>query len=133
MQQFLKSIAILLLILNGTGAIYGGISLILYPDGSSLQMPISLLEHSPFSSYLIPGVILLVVNGFLSFTTLYFLWAHYKYSGYMVCLQGVLLTGWILIQIIMIQTLATLQVVFGIIGLVFILIGVLLQRAKVLF
>ncbi|MHA7965480.1 hypothetical protein ACX93W_15210 [Paenibacillus sp. CAU 1782] len=47
----------------GTGAIVGGVALILDPDGGLLSMPLSLIQHSPFSSYLIPGIILLLALG----------------------------------------------------------------------
>lgn len=43
----------------------GGFGLILDPSGNSMEMPLSYLENSPFTNYLIPGVILLVVNGIL--------------------------------------------------------------------
>lgn len=38
MRIFLKSAAVLLLLFNGTGALFGGWQLIAHPDGSSLQL-----------------------------------------------------------------------------------------------
>ncbi|MFC9709346.1 hypothetical protein ACFTRD_14465 [Paenibacillus sp. NPDC056933] len=49
--------------LLGIGAIIGGGVLIIDPSGSLVGMPPSLLEHSPFGSFLIPGIILLLVLG----------------------------------------------------------------------
>lgn len=46
------------------GAIGGGAGLVIDPQGGSLNMPVSLLESSPFSDYLIPGLILMVFLGF---------------------------------------------------------------------
>jgi hypothetical protein len=54
---------IILQLFLGVGAIVGGGGLILDPQGSLLSMPLSLLQHSPFSDYLIPGIILLLVLG----------------------------------------------------------------------
>jgi hypothetical protein len=62
----IKKLTIFLLLLNGIGAIYGGLNLIIYPDGSSFHMPLYILEDSPFHSFLIPGVILFVANGLSS-------------------------------------------------------------------
>ncbi len=46
----------LLQLFIGVGAIFGGIGLIIHPDGSFLQIPIELLANSPFTSYLIPVI-----------------------------------------------------------------------------
>jgi menaquinone-dependent protoporphyrinogen oxidase len=46
----------------GVAAIAGGISLLLWPDGSALRLSTDLLEHSPFTSYSIPGLLLLLVG-----------------------------------------------------------------------
>jgi menaquinone-dependent protoporphyrinogen oxidase len=45
-------------------AIGGGLTLALRPDGSLLDATPSMLSHSPFSSFLVPGLLLLVVIGF---------------------------------------------------------------------
>ena len=52
-----------LLLLVGPPAIGGGVTLVAAPDGSFLHMPLSQLDQSPFSSFLIPGLLLLLVIG----------------------------------------------------------------------
>jgi hypothetical protein len=42
----------------GIGALFGGGSLILAPDGHLLGMPTSLLAGTPFDSFLVPGICL---------------------------------------------------------------------------
>jgi hypothetical protein len=42
----------------GIGALFGGGSLILAPDGHLLGIPTSLLAGTPFSSFLVPGICL---------------------------------------------------------------------------
>ncbi|MCW5906571.1 MAG: hypothetical protein KIS94_01845 [Chitinophagales bacterium] len=54
----------LLLLLLSLSAFYGGGALILKPDGSLLQME-PWLNEIPFPNYLIPGIILFVMNGLL--------------------------------------------------------------------
>ena len=44
-------------------AIGGGLVLIIAPNGKLMGMPLSLLEKSPFDSFLIPGIILFTVLG----------------------------------------------------------------------
>ncbi|HEY1061392.1 MAG TPA: hypothetical protein VGE44_06885 [Daejeonella sp.] len=47
----------------GLGAIGGGGVLILSPSGELMGMPLSLLDHSPFTSFLIPGIVLFTFLG----------------------------------------------------------------------
>lgn len=51
-------IAIGALVLLGLGALAGGIALVVKPDGSVMQLPLSYLDASPFADYFIPGLIL---------------------------------------------------------------------------
>lgn len=54
----------LLLLSLSAGALYGGGALIIKPDGSLLQMQ-PWLSKLPFPNFLIPGIILFVMNGLL--------------------------------------------------------------------
>lgn len=58
-----RKILIGLLLFLALGALYGGGAFILYPDGSLYDIPVSLLDGSPFSDFLIPGIILFIVLG----------------------------------------------------------------------
>jgi len=121
--QLLYTIAGFLLLFNAAGAIYGGTHLITHPDGSSLQMSLALLQHTPFHDYLIPGMVLLAVNGFFSIVCFGMLLAGNKLRGRYIAAQGILLTGWIVIQILLIRTLNPLHIVMGLTGLMLICSG----------
>jgi hypothetical protein len=123
MKSLLKTLTVVLLLLNILGAIYGGYNLIIHPDGSSLQLSTGWLQYTPFSDYLIPGIILITVNGFFGIFVLVTLIIRHRMYPWFVVTQGALLTGWILIQMIMIRTVIAIQVVFGIIGVLLILLG----------
>jgi len=58
-----QNIFYILLAFLGLGAIGGGGALIVSPTGELLGMPLSMLEKSPFNSYLIPGIFLFSVLG----------------------------------------------------------------------
>ncbi|WP_434749926.1 hypothetical protein [Paenibacillus amylolyticus] len=49
--------------LLGIGAVAGGLLLMIDPSGRLLNMPVTLLEKSPFSDFFIPGMILFMVLG----------------------------------------------------------------------
>jgi hypothetical protein len=75
----------ILLIFQGASALFGGAGLIFDPSGGAVQMPLSLLEKSFFSNYLIPGLILFVVLGVFPLFILYPLIARpeWKWAGFL--------------------------------------------------
>ncbi|MDP2412310.1 hypothetical protein [Daejeonella sp.] len=60
-----------LLAFLGLGAIGGGGVLILSPSGQLMGMPLSLLDHLPFTNFLIPGIILFSVLGLAPFLLIF--------------------------------------------------------------
>ena len=100
----------------GVGAVICGFLLIIEPSGKLIQLPIELLSNSPFENYLIPGLILFLVNGIgnvfgsiLSFT-------KNRYSGYAGVFFGSALIIWIMVQVIMIGLSSLLQPFYLILG-----------------
>ena len=123
-------IAILLLLFNGVGAIYGGISLISRPDGSSISLSASLLDRTPFHSFFVPGIVLLIVNGLFSLVCIVMQLMKYARSGYFIMMQGTLLTGWILIQVSMLHTINMLHYVMCTTGLLLVACGAIIVKSK---
>jgi hypothetical protein len=130
MIRIYRIISIALLIFNLTGAFYGGGSLILFPDGSQLQLDLKLLDHSPFHDFLIPGIILLCSNGLLSAFALYKVIQKKDSFEKWIMAQGAVLTGWILIQMFMIQMVFFLHYVMGGTGILLVALGYFQYRGK---
>jgi hypothetical protein len=63
--MIVRNIYLVLLALLGIGAIFGGGVLIISPSGELFGMPLSMLVNSPFSDFLLPGVILFSVLGLM--------------------------------------------------------------------
>ena len=103
MKKFIVTLTTLLLLFNGIGAFYGGFQFITDPSGSKLQMSLSFLENTPFSNYLIPGIILIIVNGIFSFVTIAWILLKRKNFPWLIIIQSILLCGWLIIEIIMIE------------------------------
>ena len=126
--RVIKFISVFLLLVNATGALYGGYSLITQPSGAGLQLPIEFLEPTPFTDYFIPGIILFVFNGIFSLVVVASVIRNSRYSARLVVAQGVILTGWIIVQVLMIQIIYYLQFVLGGVGITLIFLGTLLKR-----
>lgn len=123
MKTFLSTLASILLLFNGFSALYGGWNLITKPDGSSLGMPVSLLAHSPFDNFLIPGIILFFSNGIASMIAFIGFMLKPRKLAWLVWAQGGILLIWILVQLILIQTLHPLQFILGAVGIALVWLG----------
>jgi hypothetical protein len=66
-----RNILLFLLTFLGIGAVFGGGVLIISPDGSLFGMPLSLLQNSLFTSFLIPGIILFTILGLVPICTIF--------------------------------------------------------------
>ena len=129
MHQIFRIIAIILLLFNAISALFGGWGLMSDPSGASMQMPMSYLEHSPFEDFLVPGIILFITNGL--FSLLFAVLALLKFMNYswLVIFQGFILTGWLIIQIIMIREFyGPLHVLYLSVGILLITTGWILAR-----
>jgi hypothetical protein len=128
MKKFLTTCAILLLVFNGIGALYGGGLLMLHPDGSGLQMSTTILQHSPFHDFLIPGIVLFSVNGLCSFVVMAALLFGHPKAYLLLAAEGALLLGWIVVQVWMLQSLNGLHYTMGGTGLSMMILALLLAR-----
>jgi len=127
----LRILSILLLLFNGIGALYGSFKFITDPSGASLGMTLSLLEHSPFTDYLIPGIVLLIANGILSFVVISLILFKTNFYPLAIIAEGCILFGWISIQVIMLRTVAGLHITLWTVAGLLILSGVILNLKKI--
>jgi len=123
MKPALKIFTLSLLLFNTIGALYGGYNLTIYPDGSSLGLSITLLQHSGFTDFFIPGLVLFIFNGLFGIITLLAVLFNTNRNSFFVLLQGVVLTGWIIVQIILIRTFSYFHAILGCMGIALIIVG----------
>ena len=69
--KFLTGLLIFLLGFLSLSAIVGGIMLIISPKGTEIELPVELLDNSPFKNFLVPGIILLVTFGLIPIYIIY--------------------------------------------------------------
>ena len=85
--------------LIGLGAVGGGLALVLEPSGSILEIPLELLKSTPFSTYLVPGIVLLIVNGLGSLVGAAASFTRHRNTGKTAMALGVFLVAWIMLQV----------------------------------
>lgn len=121
-----RGMAICLLLFNSIGAFYGGMNLIIHPDGSGIHLDPALLAHTPFPNYFIPGIILVIANGVLSIAVLFSLLLNHPMYYLHVTFEGCILLGWLFIQILLIRRIDVLHYIMGATGLGLIISGLLI-------
>ncbi len=100
MKKIVKVLVVILLLNLSAGALYGSWIFISDPSGGKFFLSVDLLSSTPFKSYLIPGVILLIVNGLFPLFILIFLLLRKSYFKWLLLLQGCVLIGWLSIQLL---------------------------------
>jgi len=142
-----QSIFLIVLGFLALGAIGGGIILIVSSDGALIGLPLSEFKNMPFTSYLIPGIILFSILGvapslliiallkkpeskiaeqFNIFRDMHWSWTYSIYIAF-------ILIGWIHIQLIFLQGAAHWLHTFYIFYAVLIMIIALLPQMRCLY
>ena len=130
-MKYVRISAIFLLAFLSAGAIWGGLTLIANAHGNPFGlMPQSFLQFSPFHSYLIPGMILLVANGLLPLWVLVLVALRRRLSGLWMAVQGCVLLGFLAAECWMLRVVVWPHVFYGAVGLLLIVIGLLLHRGS---
>jgi hypothetical protein len=101
-------LAIGLEIFLGIGALFGGSALILAPDGHLLGMPTSLLAGSPFSSFLVPGIVLFTLVGLAPLLAAAIAFRRHSRAPLAAVAVGLTLIGWISVEMVVLAGLGSL-------------------------
>ena len=115
---------------QGLSGIAGGFGLMADPTGASLRIPLEWLEGSPFTDYLLPGIVLFFVLGVIPLGVVYGLWKGKTWSRLAAVAVGAALCIWIAVEIAVIgyQTEPPLQLIYGIVGIAILLLSLSLPQ-----
>lgn len=116
-MKLIRKLLFILHILVGVGAMSGGLAAITEPNAPH-GVPVEILKYSPFSNFLIPGILLFGVIGLGNLFSAAMFLTKTKYQGYISSVFSWALVIWIVIQCIMLQSIVFLHVLFFVIGLI---------------
>jgi hypothetical protein len=138
-QPFSVILLILLQFFLGLGAVAGGATLMLAPDGSIMSMPLSMLEHSPFPNFFLPGALLFTFVGIYPVMVAYCLWKrpswrwpnlfnpfkqfHWSWAASLAA--GVVVIVWILAEVAFLGTATLIHYLYLGWGIVIIVVSLL--------
>jgi len=125
-----RIVAIVALMFLSLSGVIGAIPLIVNPGGEPWSMPQSLLQYSPFRSYLVPGIILLVANGLLGLWVLGLTVGKHPGFGWWVIAQGVVLLGWLIVEVAMLRLMVWPHYLYGAVAITLLISGIAIVRAN---
>ena len=115
--------AIILLFITGLNALAAGNGFITDPSGEGLGMKTEYLRFSFFNNFLIPGIILFTAIGLLSIVTAIFAIKKARLYPLFIFIEGCFLTGWIVVQIMLVKDFNWLHFTFLAVVLLLIFLG----------
>jgi hypothetical protein len=104
-------------------SLISGLILVSYPDGSVMEMSVDLLITSPFKNFLIPGIVLTILVGGTNLMAVFFNMKRSANRYDWALAGGIVTCGWVLVQMLLINTFFWLQFVYLGVGIVVMLIA----------
>lgn len=114
----------------GVSAVAGGLPMIIQPNGSQQSISAEVLKGSPFSTLLIPGILLVFVIGILHLVGSFFSLNNKKHHSILSIFLGVMLIGWIVVQLYLIGFGSLLQPLYLALGTLELILALLVFRLK---
>lgn len=116
----------------GIGAIAGGLAAITNPQ-EPLGMSVEPLKNSPFSNYLVPGIILFAIIGLGNIISALMFHFKSKYQGYISSVFSWALVIWIIVQCVMLNAVVFLHALYFTIGVIQAVLSMIILFEKRLF
>jgi hypothetical protein len=109
-----------------------GLMMVNTPNGSSMQLSLAVLTHTPFKDFTIPGYILfLIVGGSNALAALALITRQKKAFSFSMA-AGLFISGWIVVQVILTGVLFWLQFVYLAAGISILLLSFHLKEKAIL-
>ena len=125
-----RTTALVLLFFLGLSALPPAVLMIMDPSGSSMGLPLELLEHTPFGDFLIPGLILGLFNGVLSLVFALLVIRKHRLQSILVLVQGLVLIIWLTTEVLMGIFYLALTLPYYLLALLLLGCGLLMRLSK---
>jgi hypothetical protein len=112
----------------GITATIGGFGLVSDPSGTKMHVALDLLKKSPFTDFLIPGLVLLIVNGACNVLAGIATFLRNRYAGNLAVFLGAFLVLYITVEVLVIGLVNFSQPLYFILGVAELIFGLKLVR-----
>ena len=128
-MRFVRPAAIFLLAFLALSAFVGAMPMIVYPCNNQWRvMPLSLLQYSPFHTFMIPGILLLVSNSLLPLWVLWRVIKRKPLHGLWVVFQGCVLLGFLASECFLLRVIAWPHYFYASVALALMMCGLVMRR-----
>jgi hypothetical protein len=110
-------VAVALQLFTAVMAVPVGLAMVLDANGSPLGIPRDWIAGTPFGSFLVPGIVLLVMNGLGQLSAALLTWQRHPWAPWVTGFFAVGLMTWISVQVMVIPFSALQPILFAV-GLV---------------
>lgn len=119
----MRTLLFLLISFVAVTSILSGLLMMSSPDGTLLHLPINVLKETFFKDFLMPGILLTaIVGGVNLIAALYNLQRHSSRYNWAIA-GGIVISGWIVIQMILMQAIHWLHFLYLGVGILIVLLA----------
>ena len=119
----MKSFLFLLVTFIAITSTLSGLLMINNPGGEILNLPTTILNGTPFKNFLVPGILLTAIVGSVNLLAIFYSIQRQPKLYDWSMAGGVVITGWIIVQMLLIQAVHWLNFLYLGIGILIILIA----------
>jgi hypothetical protein len=119
----MKTILFILISFIAITATISGLLMISNPNGEIMNLSLNLLYQTPFKNFILPGILLTVLVGGVNLLAVFFNIQRNVNRYNWAIAGGVMISGWIIVQMILIQTVHWLHFLYLCIGIFIILLA----------
>lgn len=119
----MKTLLFILVSFVAVTAMLSGLFMISNPDGSIMNLPLSLLDGTPFKNFLIPGILLTTIVGGVNLLAVFYNIQRHVNRYNWAMAGGIIISGWIVVQMILIQAAHWLHFLYLGFGILIILLA----------
>lgn len=119
----MKTVLFILISFIALTTIVSGLLMISYPDGAIMNLSPGLLKGTPFKDFRLPGILLAVLVGGVNLLAVFYNMQRHANRYNWAMAGGFMISGWIVVQMILIQTVYWLHFVYLAAGLLIILLA----------
>ena len=119
----MKSLLFILVSFIAVTSTLSGLLMISHPDGGILNLPLGLLDGTPFKNFLIPGILMTTIVGLVNLLAVFFNMQRHPNRYNWAMAGGIMISGWIIAQMILTREIHWLHFIYLSIGLLIILIS----------
>ena len=128
----MKTLLLIILSFVGLTSVISGLLMMSIPDGSVLNLPISILKNTPFKDFQLPGLLLFVFIGCTSMMAVFYSLVMNKKRFNWSIATGVMILLWMFFQFIFLKNYLLVELIYLISALFIITISMHLKGKSLL-